>query len=89
MNALQIYIKTKKYTIIQLDCQCMPFAFNNVLYSSILSAMLSQWGESSPLERTVLGSNPARPDNTYTLFCRLECPYKMNLFRDYSVYLCA
>ena len=28
----------------------------------LLSATLAQWGERSPLERTVLGSNPGRPD---------------------------
>ena len=50
--------------------------------------MLAQWGERSPSERTVLGSNPGRPRKTYTVICLLECPYKMYYFRDDSVYLC-
>ena len=29
------------------------------------SVTLAQWGERSPLERTVMGSNPGRHDKTY------------------------
>ena len=27
------------------------------------------------------------PDKTYTVICWLECPYKIDFFRDYYVYL--
>ena len=53
-----------------------------------LSATLVQWGERSPSARTAQVHIPVRPDKTYTVFCLLECPYKINSFRDYSVYLC-
>ena len=52
------------------------------------SATLAQWGERSLSERTAQVIFPVRPDKTYTVFCWQECPYKMNTFRDYSVYLC-
>ena len=48
---------------------------------------LAQWGERSLSERSVQVLFPVRPDNKYTVFCWHECPYKMNTFHDYSVYL--
>ena len=67
-------------------------AFDKVSFSlcliCYLSTTLAQWGERSLSERTAQVLFPVRPDKTYTVFCCQECPYKMNVFRDYSVYLC-
>ena len=36
----------------------------------------------------MLGFNTGQADKIYTVFCWLECLYKMNYIRDYSVHLC-
>ena len=64
------------------------FNFLGLIIDNNMSATLAQWGERSLSERTAQVIFPVRPDKTYTVFCWQECPYKMNSFRDYSVYLC-
>ena len=54
----------------------------------MFAIILAQWRERSHSERTAQVLIPVRPDKTYTVFFWLKYPYKMNLFRDYSVYLC-